>query len=284
MKSIFVSVYMTAAVMVSVAAGQSLWASGDFVSWGGVLLVSAPFVLVIGWLMIFRNVARTSARLPALLLLATAGVLLASWGYAQGGSPEAPLMAIGAWLGLVLYAYWYSSFNRQPSPQLEVGSMLPGFEVLDIAGRTVNSRSFNDRPTIWIFHRGNWCPLCMAQIKEVASQYRDIQAMGVRVALVSPQPHKYTIDLAQRLDVPFEFMTDVCNRAAKTLGIDQPCGLPMGMQVLGYDSDTVLPTVVITEKGGRIVWAHETDNYRVRPDPDIYLDVLRDKGLIVPAT
>ena len=275
---------MTAAVMITVTAGQSLWASGDVVSWGGVLLVSAPFVLVMSWLLIFRNVARTSARLPALLLLATAGVLLASWGYAQGGSPEAPLMAIGAWIGLVLYAYWYSSFNRQPSPQLEVGNRLPGFEVLDIAGRTVHSSSFNDKPTIWIFHRGNWCPLCMAQIKEIAGRYQDIREMGVRVALVSPQPHKYNVDLAERFQVPFEFMTDPCNRAAKTLGIEQRFGLPMGMQVLGYDSDTVLPTVVITDRGGRIVWAHETDNYRVRPEPELYLDVLRRKGIAGTAT
>ena len=33
------------------------------------------------------------------------------------------------------------------------------------------------------------------------------------------------------------------------------------MQLLGYDSDTVLPTVIITDQGGRILWAHETDNY-----------------------
>ncbi len=49
----------------------------------------------------------------------------------------------------------------------------------------------------------------------------------------------------------------------------------MGMQALGYDSETVLPTVVITEAGGRILWADETDNYRVRPEPDLFLTVLR---------
>jgi hypothetical protein len=55
--------------------------------------------------------------------------------------------------------------------------------------------------------------------------------------------------------------------------------LPMGMQVLGYDSETVLPTVIITDKGGRILWVHETDNYRIRPEPEVYLAVLRDNGI-----
>ncbi|MFO1228719.1 hypothetical protein [Roseateles sp.] len=36
---------------------------------------------------------------------------------------------------------------------------------------------------------------------------------------------------------------------------------------MGYDSDTVMPTVVITAPGGRILWADETDNYRVLPEP-----------------
>lgn len=71
-------------------------------------------------------------------------------------------------------------------------------------------------------------------------------------------------------------MTDEGNIAARALGIDNPDGLPMGMQMLGYDSETVLPTVIITDKNGQILWTHETDNYRVRPEPEVFLAVLRD--------
>ena len=49
--------------------------------------------------------------------------------------------------------------------------------------------------------------------------------------------------------------------------------------MLGYDSDTVMPTVIITGKDGKIVWTHETDNYRVRPEPDTFLEVLRRHGM-----
>jgi peroxiredoxin len=280
MKSVFVSSYIMAALSVSVIAGQSLWVTRDYLSWGGVLLVTAPFVIIIGWLMIFQNIARTSARFPTLNSLGTAGVLLASWGYVRGGSPEAPLLAITAWIGFMLYSYWYSSLNRQPSGQLQIGNTLPGFELKDVAGQAVDSSSFSDKPTIWIFYRGNWCPLCMAQIKELVSLYKELQSLGVRVALISPQPQAHTIALAKRFDAPFDFLTDEDNRAARALGIDHAGGLPMGMQVLGYDSDTVLPTVIITAKGGRVLWAHETDNYRVRPEPDVYLSVLRENRIV----
>jgi peroxiredoxin len=274
-KSIFVSLYMIAVVAIAQVATQSLWQTRDYLSWGGVLLVTVPFVIIIARLMIFRNVARTSSRLPLVTLLATAGVILSFWGYTRGGSSEAPLLAIAGWTGFILYAYWYSSFDRQPSAQLRVGSTLPSFELKDVEGQTVTSSSFSDKPTIWIFYRGNWCPLCMAQIKELVAQYKELQSLGVRIALISPQPHKYTIALAKKFDAPFDFLTDKGNRAARALGIDHSHGLPLGMQMFGYSNETVLPTVIITDAGGRVLWAHETDNYRVRPEPDVYLAVLR---------
>jgi peroxiredoxin len=283
MKSAFVSLYLMAVTVITAIAGRSLWFTQDYLTWGGVLLVSAPFLGVITWLMVFRNVARTSARFPTLIGLATAGVALASWGYVRGGSPLAPLLAIVAWAGFMLYSYWYSSLKRQCNGQLTIGNSLPNFELTDVAGNKVSSSSFNDKPTIWIFYRGNWCPLCMAQIKELVAQYKELKSYGVRTALISSQPHGKTVALAKRFDAPFDFLTDEGNSAARALGIDHPGGLPMGMEVLGYDSDTVLPTVIISDTGGRILWVHETDNYRVRPEPGNYLAVLRDKGVIAGA-
>lgn len=275
-KSIFVSMYMMAAMLITVFATISLINSGDYISWGGVILTTAPFILVISRVMLFKSTARTSARFPLLTVLAVAGVIVAAWGYAEGGSPLAPLLALGGLAGFLVYAYWYSSFSERASRQLQPGQSLPEFELLDIAGESVSSSTLTDRPVIWMFYRGNWCPLCMAQIKEIAGQYQQLQDMGVRVALVSPQPHKFTVGLASKFDVAFDFLTDEQNKAARTLGIAHPDGLPMGMQVLGYDSETVLPTVIITDTGGRILWAHETDNYRIRPEPELFLAVLRD--------
>jgi hypothetical protein len=44
-------------------------------------------------------------------------------------------------------------------------------------------------------------------------------------------------------------------------------GLPAGIQVLGYDSDTVMPTVILTDEKGKIIHSDLTSNYRVRPEP-----------------
>lgn len=278
LKSIYVSAYMTAAMIVAIYAIHSMWGDHDVLTWGGVLLATVPFLLVVGRWMILRDVARTSERLPVITMLGVIGVALAGWGAAQGGSSMALVLAAACWVGFLAYAYWYSSFDREHSAQLTVGELAPVFELEDVDGCSVVSTALMDQRTIWIFYRGNWCPLCMAQIREVADQYRQLKELGARVALVSPQPHGHTVSLASKFDVPFEFLVDAGNRAARALGIDHAHGIPAGMQALGYDSETVLPTVMITDVGGRILWVHETDNYRVRPEPVVFLQVLCEQG------
>ena len=64
-KSLFISVYLLTAVAISVLAVTQVVKTQDFLTWGGVLLTTAPLLVVLAWVMVFRNVARTSARMPA---------------------------------------------------------------------------------------------------------------------------------------------------------------------------------------------------------------------------
>jgi peroxiredoxin len=283
LKSIFISHYMTLLMAIGGYAVWMLYQDGNPIAWSGAILTAGPLLMVITRLMLFKNVARTSAHFPLINFLAAIGVGLAVWAwYEQSASAVAPALALAGWFGFLLYAYWFSTYGgRQPSAKLKVGSTLPGFTVRNADGALVTSAQLTDKPAILIFFRGNWCPLCMAQIKELASRYQDISALGVRVALISPQPHSNTEALAKKFGVEFDFITDEGNAAARALSIAQAHGLPMGMQMMGYDSETVLPTVIITGKNGKVIWTHETDNYRIRPEPDVYLEVLR-RHRVVP--
>lgn len=283
LKSFFISIFMMLLMVIVGYSGWMLYHGGNALAWSGTLLTTAPLMATITWLTMFKTVARTSAHFPVLNLLGVVGAGSAVWAwYVQGADLLAPVLASVGWAGFVVYAYWYSSFGRKPSVQLRVGATLPRFTVKDSDGATIGSATLTDRPAVLIFYRGNWCPLCMAQVRELVDRYQDLRAIGVRVALISPQPHRNTMALAKKFGVDFDFLTDEGNVAARTLGIANAHGLPMGMQMMGYDSETVLPTVVITDGNGKIVWVHETDNYRIRPEPDVYLEVLR-RHSAVPA-
>ncbi len=284
LKSIFITCYLMLLMGVTAYSGWMLYHGAAPLAWAGTLLTVAPILSTVSWLMVFKNVARTTAHFPQFNLLGAVGVALSGWAWYADGAPVLPFaMALESWIAFLAYAYWFSTFGgREPSMKLVVGARLPEFKVRNVEGKTVSSGEFLGKPTIFIFYRGNWCPFCMAQLKELAARYEEIRQLGVRVAMISPQPHSNTVEIARkfRIALTFEFFTDEGNAAAHSLGILNLHGTPMGMQALGYDSDTVLPTVIITDKHGKIVWVHETDNYRVRPEPDVYLEVMRRNGIV----
>jgi peroxiredoxin len=222
-------------------------------------------------------VARTSAALGAIPVAGLAGTLLAM--SADGIGLTAGVAALNGLLLTLAYIHWYSRFGERALAGLAVGQQMPDVTLHDLAGQSLNTQALTRQTALWLFYRGNWCPLCMAQIREVAADYRRLQERGVEVYLISPQPQDHSRSLAERFEAPMRFLRDVDNRTAARLGILAKGGLPMGMQALGYDSDVPMPTVFITAPGGRIVYSDLTDNYRVRPEPAEFIKALDAAGL-----
>ena len=100
---------------------------------------------------------------------------------------------------------------------LNEGEKLPVFELTTVDGGSFSSEQFKGAAWLLIFYRGNWCPLCMTQIGEVAARYIDLDRLGVKVALISPQPETKTKELAARFKVPMNFFIDTNFRASKKL-------------------------------------------------------------------
>ena len=250
------------------------------VAWLGAALTAVPLPMIVGRLMRMQ-VARTSDKLPILLFVGTTGVMAAGWEkFIEGTAGWLPFSAaiIGAAL-FALYTFWYSTFGRYDSPALSVGNKLPDFELPDYDGNLLRSADLLGKPAVLLFYRGNWCPLCMAQISEIADRYREFADLGINVALISPQPEEKSRALAGRYDLPFRFLVDHDNKLATQLSIAQNHGVPAGIGP-DYAPDTVLPTLVVTTPSGTIVFSDQTDNYRVRPEPDTYLAILRRSGAV----
>jgi len=280
-KSIFVMIYIPALVFGAGKSSYILYTNGMTYQWLGALIATlVPAVIIVP---IFA--AANKARLPSVLPWMTAAVVgsaVAIFGLVQGEEPtKALIYCFGFGItGSFLYNFWYSRLGDRTKDQvIEVGKKLPAFELSTTSGESFSSKDLQGSPVLMMFYRGNWCPLCMAQIKEVVAQYKELSAKGVRVLLVSSQPDDNTEGLAKKFEVPFEFMVDKDNRAAESLKILHKNGTPMGLQVRGYTSDTAMPTVVITDAKGKVIFADLTDNYRLRPEPDVFIDVLNAAGI-----
>lgn len=238
-------------------------------------MASMTIVCFFSLLFLFKR-ARTDENLKAYSLTILFSMVLSMYGYVQTASMTKDILLLAlvvvAWAA---YVRWYSRFSSRDKTVLKVGQSLPPFEIKDIEQNQLSSQDFKGHMSLLLFYRGNWCPLCMAQIKEVAQEYQQLAEMGVKTYLISPQSAKHSSSLSRKFKLDFKYLVDTGNKVAKQLGIYAQNGLPMGLQVLGYDSDTVLPTVLILDKEGKIIFADLTDNYRVRPEPATFMKIIQ---------
>lgn len=279
LKRAFVAVYATVNTALLLDALRRRRAAGALGSAGALAAHSAPLLFMVS--LYTRRQGRTSERLPWLRgAVATATVL--SLVGAGGRRRRLSGTAGAAVLGTELYVRWYSRLGRAESTDLAAGGRLPDDLVfVDLAGDAVTAGDLRGRPVAMFFYRGNWCPLCMAQVREMADRWRELETLGVDVVLISPQSDDQTRELARRFDVRFRYLTDPDMSGAQRLGLVHERGVPLGMP--GYDPDTVFPTVLVLDAEGTIVFSDQTDNYRLRPEPETILAALRGATRSVPA-
>jgi len=280
-KSIFILAYPLAVLLI---AGWSAWelaTGGRALSWGGALLTVLPFIGLYIRAVTSETLARTTHSLPVLSALTLAGGAMAAWGFVDGDGRDgaALVLALVGVVGFFLYDFWYSSFGRRINERLAPGERMPRFTARDLEGREVSSDDLLGQPALFMFYRGNWCPFCRAQVQEIIGRYRELVHRGVRVALVSPGDHDLTRRVAEIFEIPFNFWVDENLEAARRLGIVDADGVPAGPLRSRHGRDTVLPTVVITDAQGRILFSDQTRNYRVRPEPEIFLRALAAHGI-----
>jgi peroxiredoxin len=243
--------------------------------------IVSSFVVVFFFSKLFlRPIARTDENLyPFTFSLLLGVVASVYYSYEQANFIDLAL-SILVFSGWLLYLKWFSVFEpRKDNKQLKVGFIIPNFPIQKTDKTQMYSHDLLGSPLIILFYRGNWCPFCMAQIKEIAQQYQELEKRGAKVLLISNQPHEYSESLNKKFNMNLLFLVDKDNLAAKQLDIESKFGIPGGFQVLGFDSDTAMPTLIITDKYGKILFADLTDNYRVRPEPDIFLKILDKQPL-----
>ncbi|AXG70115.1 thioredoxin-dependent thiol peroxidase [Kordia sp. SMS9] len=183
-------------------------------------------------------------------------------------------------IGWIAYLLWYSFFQERSAESnilLSVGNSLPLLRFENAAKEEITTEKFAGTPSIFIFYRGNWCPFCMAQIKEMVEKHEELLNRNINTVFISSQPHSFSKKLTKKYPLDFQFLVDVHGNVAKQLHIFAEHGLPFGFQIFGFKSHTTLPTIIITDSNEKIVYTNQTDNYRVRPEPKTLLKIVDEQ-------
>ncbi|MBL7714647.1 MAG: redoxin domain-containing protein [Bdellovibrionales bacterium] len=250
-------------------------ALGPALEWSGPVLVTYPFCVLTLRIQIFKDTLRTER--GSYLAFAGAGSLFAvvySWGFSTGFSEAVQVALLGAFIAIFdTFAYNFLQAKSEESV-LAPGKVFPDFMLKDATGRVVKTYDLMPGPALVLFIRGNWCPLCMAQVKEVAGAYRELDDRAVSVLIISSQRQEMSEQLAASHKVPFKFLVDEDLKLASALKLVHKNGVPIGLSRSKYGSDTIFPTAIITNEKREVIYIDQTDDVTIRPEPETFLAVL----------
>jgi len=117
------------------------------------------------------------------------------------------------------------------------------------------------------FYRGVWCPYCVGELRQLDRHARDFAALGIKLVAVS----------SDRTDELYAFERK--NASAITLLADPDLAVHQRYNVQqrnftpkrGLFRDLAIPTSILIDKEGRVVWLEQTTDFRVRPQADALL-------------
>ncbi len=277
LKSWFLSTLVMYSVVVTVVGCFMIAGGSGYVPvWLAVTIANAQIALYFARLYLM-HVPRTSPGLGGFsigILVATLYSMYTS--YMQQEPSAAPMLAFIGLCGWLAYVAWYSDLGDRSKDKIKLGKKLTSVPLEDYDGNKLTSDDWKGQRRLVIFYRGNWCPICTAQVNELGRFEKEFDKLGVRITLISPQSHEKSQKHAQRVGMNYDFLVDVNNEAAKKLGILHTSGVPKGFEVLGYEADVPKPTTFVLDENGKVVFADLTTNYRVRTRPEDILAAIAE--------
>ncbi|ESE40137.1 peroxiredoxin-like family protein [Shewanella decolorationis] len=172
------------------------------------------------------------------------------------------------------------------SPLLN-GEQIPAITLQDMNGQSVDLAKLTaQKPTIFFFYRGGWCPFCnnqMGQLKAIEPKLID---MGFQLVGISPDTPAQLKASAAKNELKYQLLSDEKMQAAQAFGLAFYTSKQVTDTYLSRlnldntlwttpegDKRLVLPVpaIYIADTQGLIHFQYVNPNYKVRPAPKLIL-------------
>lgn len=173
---------------------------------------------------------------------------------------------------------------------LPVGAKIPAFALPDAAGKMVRSEDLLALgPLVISFFRGRWCPYCVTELEAWRDLYPVVREWGGLVVGISPQTQRQSDFTAGHHKLPYALLTDFGSKLAEQFGLAYTVpeyqrsyyrsilvNIPF---VNGEESWRLpLPGTFVVGQDGTVLFAEAYADFRVRPEPEEALQVMRAMG------
>lgn len=170
--------------------------------------------------------------------------------------------------------------NAEDISPLLIGEKLPEAMLLAEDGKPINlNEEIAKKKTVLVFYRGGWCPFCNMQLASLAEAESEILKLGYQIIAVSPDDYKNLKPSVEKNKVNYKLLADPDGSFLKDIGIAfTPSDGTISYIVkktVGKTTEVLpVPTVLVLNTEGEILFEYISPNYKQRISPELLLAVL----------
>ena len=167
------------------------------------------------------------------------------------------------------------------SPLL-IGEILPNATLLNENGESINlNDEIAKKNTVLVFYRGGWCPYCNMQLAGLVDSEAEILKLGYQIIAVSPDDYRNLKPSVEKNNMNYKLYSDADGSFIKNIGIgftpSSGTTSYIAQKTIGKTTEVLpVPTVMVLNKKGEILFEYISPNYKQRISPELLLAVLKN--------
>jgi peroxiredoxin len=152
---------------------------------------------------------------------------------------------------------------------LEKGAKLPKLTLKGSDGKAFDlTAAVAKRPTVLIFYRGGWCPICMRQLSGLQAIDDEFTAAGYQLLAISPDRPEELVKTSDKCQLTYTLLSDSDAAAIQAFGLAFQAAPKQFNTLEKYSGAThhalPVPAIYILATDGTIKFAHYDPDFKVR--------------------
>lgn len=166
------------------------------------------------------------------------------------------------------------------APGLALGDRAPNFTLPDALGQPVTLAGLVAQgPVVVTFYRGEWCPYCNVQLRELQAALPRFAELGASLLAISPQAADHSLTLTEKHELSFPVLSDLDQEVIRAYRLQFTlAGDLEDLQVNVFENDPreqnadhsrslPVPATFVIDRSGVIRAAFVSADWRYRPEP-----------------
>lgn len=173
--------------------------------------------------------------------------------------------------------------NASQAIGLSTGDRAPDFSLPNAFGKKVSlSEALKSGIVIIKFYRGEWCPICNLDLREVQKHLPQIKSLGATLLAISPQKPDDALTATQKNELEFEVLSDANQEVIRAYNLQFDPGEDYHQRrdltlLNGEGLKTLpVPATFIVNRDQIIEAGHVEPNYTQRMTPLAIIKVLEN--------